>query len=232
MPITEAAHVLDNAVWESLNSHHARFAIRNGLAARYFPDVSPITATAGLGVSAAALHDLAGIVAKGEVALVGGDKLPFDSAGWTVLSAASVIQMVSEHPVDEKETDETIVDLNVEDVPEILDLIALTHPGPFGQRTIELGHYIGIRKDGRLVAMAGERLYLPGYREISAVCTHPDDQGKGYAALLVTRLVNENWQNGDVPFLHVAPSNTRAQSLYERLHFRVRREFPILLIRY
>ena len=228
----EIAHVLDNAVWASLATHHARFAIRNGQAARYLPDISPITATANTTISAAVLDDLAGIVAKGEPILVGGDILPPDAVGWTVRGQGVVLQMVSDHPIDEGETGETLVDLNASDVPEIRDLIKLTEPGPFEQRTIELGHYIGIHKEGRLVAMAGERLHLPGYREISAVCTHPDFQGKGYAGLLVSRLVNENWQRGDVPFLHVGSTNMRARELYERLHFRLRREFPILIISY
>jgi predicted GNAT family acetyltransferase len=141
-----------------------------------------------------------------------------------------VIQMLSQQPPAEVETGESVLDLSAEDVPDMLELVRLTEPGPFLPRTIEMGHYIGIRKEGRLVAMAGERLYPSGYREISAVCTHPDHQRKGYAQLLVSRLARENWQHGVVPFLHVSPGNTTAQRLYERLHFHARREFPLLVI--
>ena len=107
-------------------------------------------------------------------------------------------------------------------------LIELNRPGPFFERTIQLGHYVGIRQNGELVAMAGERFCMTGYHEISAVCTHPAYESRGYARRLVTTLVNENWQNGIVPFLHVAPANSRAIRLYERLGFEARREMQVL----
>ena len=230
MPSIEALHILDNPNWHSLTTNHAHFALDTGLAKRYPTDISLIVALAAL--NTAALRDLTGVVAKGEVVAVGGDDLPADAAGWTLQSHFSLIQMVNDQPPVEVETTETIVTLKTEDVPDILALIDLTHPGPFLARTIEMGHYIGVRKDGKLAAMAGERMYPPGYREISAVCTHPDYQGKGYAQLLVSRLVAENLRHGDVPFLHVSPTNTRALTLYERLGFRQRRELQLLIISY
>lgn len=104
----------------------------------------------------------------------------------------------------------------------MLALAQLTKPGPFGLRTRELGTYIGIRQNGQLVAMAGERLRVPGFTEISAVCTHPDHLGRGYAATLMTELMHRIRSRGEVPFLHVREDNTRAIPIYERLGFRKR----------
>jgi predicted GNAT family acetyltransferase len=109
-------------------------------------------------------------------------------------------------------------------VPEILDLVARTRPGPFWPRTHELGTYLGIRDNGRLVAMAGERLRPPGWTEISAVCTAAEARGRGCAARLVGALVERILARGDHPFLHVAESNTGAIALYERIGFETRKQ--------
>jgi predicted GNAT family acetyltransferase len=114
-----------------------------------------------------------------------------------------------------------IVELDASDSPEMLELTALTKPGPFGPRTHELGHYVGIRDSGKLVAMAGERLKVPGYTEVSAVCTHPDHLGKGYAAALMTEIMRGIRERGETPFLHVRSDNSRAIVIYERLGFRI-----------
>lgn len=98
----------------------------------------------------------------------------------------------------------------------------LVYPEFFRRRTPELGRYLGVYQQGRLVAMAGERMRLDGYQEISAICTHPEFTGRGYAARLTTELVNASLQRGSIPFLHVGSHNTRARALYERLGFRER----------
>ena len=102
----------------------------------------------------------------------------------------------------------------------MIELTALTKPGPFGPRTHELGTYVGIRDGGKLVAMAGERLKVPGYTEVSAVCTHPDHLGKGYARVLMKEVMRAIRERGETPFLHVRGDNARAIALYERLGFR------------
>ena len=117
------------------------------------------------------------------------------------------------------------------DVPEILDLIARTEPGPFLPRTVELGTYLGIRQDGRLVAMAGERLRPPGWTEISAVCTAPEQRGQGLATRLVRAVAAVIRERGDTPFLHAAASNTVAVRLYESLGFTLRRRPSFALLR-
>jgi predicted GNAT family acetyltransferase len=115
-----------------------------------------------------------------------------------------------------------IVDLGAADVPEMLELTALTKPGPFNRRTHELGTYLGIRRDGKLVAMAGERLKVRGYTEVSAVCTHPEHTGHDYARILMTEVMRRICDRGETPFLHVREDNVRAIELYKRLGFKQR----------
>jgi predicted GNAT family acetyltransferase len=112
--------------------------------------------------------------------------------------------------------------LGAEDATEMVELAKLTKPGPFGIRTHELGTYLGIRYEGKLVAMAGERLKVPGHTEVSAVCTHQDHTGKGYAAVLMRKIMRGIAERREIPFLHVRRDNTRAVALYERLGFRTR----------
>ena len=125
-------------------------------------------------------------------------------------------------PTNDRVPRPEILRLGQEDSPEMVALATLTKPGPFGRRTHELGTYLGIRCDGKLVAMAGERLKVPGYTEVSAVCTHPDHLGKGYARALMTEIMRGIREGGDIPMLHVRADNARAIELYERLGFRTR----------
>ena len=115
--------------------------------------------------------------------------------------------------------DPEAVALTETDVPEILDLVERAQPGPFRKRTIELGRYLGIRRDGRLVAMAGERFRLPGWTEVSAVCTDPDFRGAGLGARLTLAVAAGILERGELPFLHAAADNDAAIRLYERLGF-------------
>lgn len=119
------------------------------------------------------------------------------------------------------------ISLTVDDVPEILELVSLTRPGPFLTRTIEMGEYIGLRQDGQLAAMAGERLYLPGFCEVSAVCTHPDYRGSGYGGALTTMVTERILARKETPFLHVFPHNEGARKLYEKLGFRLWQEYRL-----
>lgn len=222
-------HILDNFAWHALNTHHANFAIGEGLAKRYPPAIAPFV---GLAENTdAALHDLAEISKTGDFVVLEASNLPSQIPGWTTRISFEVIQMVCDQNLPEAEGGAIQVSILTDaDVPEMMNLVKLTDPGPFFPRTIEMGRYIGIRQEGQLIAMAGERVYLPNYREISAVCTHPDHQRKGYARFLVTRLVNLNWENGDVPFLHVFNQNTRAINLYETLHFQKRRQLQFRVV--
>ena len=117
----------------------------------------------------------------------------------------------------------TLRPLGVDDLDDMLALVALTGPGPFRPRTIELGGYIGIFHDSKLVAMAGQRLRPPGYCEVSAVCTHPDARRRGYASIVTARVTAAIADRGETPFLHVATTNTSGLAVYEQLGFTTRR---------
>ena len=118
--------------------------------------------------------------------------------------------------------------LSAADVDDMLALVELTHPGPFRERTIELGNFVGIRQHGRLLAMAGERMWIGDHREVSAVCTHPEAQGRGYARALMGRVINRMLRAGQTPFLHVESANERAIAMYQGIGFIQRAEFPLL----
>jgi predicted GNAT family acetyltransferase len=135
------------------------------------------------------------------------------------------------HATPSSSTSLQIVELGVGDSPEMLELTALTKPGPFGPRTHELGYYVGIRDGGKLVAMAGERMKVPGHTEVSAVCTHPDHLGKGYAAALMKEVMRSIRERAEIPFLHVRSDNSRAIAIYERLGFSKRWEGHYAVLR-
>ena len=221
-------HVLDNPVWHALTTTQAHFASGTDLAKHYPLEVAPFAAV--VDHSAAAIRDLVQIVPAGGMVGVWGVDLPSELPGCTTNFFATPNQMVSQQPIPMPDAIDGLVDLTPKDVPEMLDLIHLTEPGPFFERTIELGHYVGIRQDGQLVAMAGERMRPAGFCEVSAVCTHPDYRGRGYAGLVVSRIAAWNWARGDVPFLHVNPENPAAIRVYEKLGFRIRRQLQILVV--
>jgi predicted GNAT family acetyltransferase len=151
-------------------------------------------------------------------------------AGWKVVRDLPLSQMVYEGGEPAK-TFVPFIELGTPDEPEMLALAKLTEPGPFGTRTRELGDFVGIRNEaGKLISMAGVRLHVPGFTEVSAVCTHPDHLGKGYAAGLMSEIMARIRKRGDTPFLHVRADNTRAIQIYERLGFRQRREFQLSVV--
>jgi predicted GNAT family acetyltransferase len=121
--------------------------------------------------------------------------------------------------------------LEPDDVPEMLALIERTRPGPFARRTIELGEYLGVRHEGALVAMAGERMHPPGYTEISAVCTDADHRGHGLASQLVRALVRAIRSRGETPFLHLTTENEGARRVYDALGFETRALFDVAALR-
>jgi ribosomal protein S18 acetylase RimI-like enzyme len=165
---------------------------------------------------------LAGLTGAGDTAAIFLDHPYEQRDGWEYVVGAPLLQMVCENGIAASNRNTSfppIVELGVADSPEMLELTALTKPGPFGPRTHELGYYVGIRDNGKLVAMAGERLKVPGYTEVSAVCTHPEHLGKGYAAALMAEVMRGIRQRGETPFLHVRSDNSRAIAIYKRLGF-------------
>jgi predicted GNAT family acetyltransferase len=147
----------------------------------------------------------------------------------TVRFTSTLVQMVCARPIVTP-PDPGLSVLSAADVTEMLALTALTNPGPFRPETYTLGTYLGIRVGGRLAAMGGQRMYLPGYREVSAICTHPDFRGRGYARAIVAQLVAAIFDEGLTPFLHVQEENRAAQVVYDGLGFAVRAKLPLLVM--
>ncbi|MFE2492882.1 GNAT family N-acetyltransferase [Streptomyces scopuliridis] len=220
-------HPLDHPALASLTGPHAHFAERRGRLLRYPPDVSPWVALPDA-PDAADWADAAALAGPGGSLALAGYRVP-PPDDWEITFSADGVQLVGTDI--ETAPDEEAVLLGPADVPEILDLVERTQPGPFLARTIEMGAYLGIRREGALVAMAGERLHPPGWTEISAVCTDPAFRGQGLAARLVLAVADSIRARGEQPFLHAAASNTNAVRLYETLGFRLRRTTRFLGVR-
>lgn len=214
---------LDTPILTALKTSHRDLALNARFVSRYPAEIAPFAAFADETPQA---HDELRDFAKlGPVALLYPDAgAPAPVAGLDIKIDAKVVQMIATGPAEAPPgfSPET---LGVADVPAMLELTALTKPGPFASRTHELGRYIGIRVDGRLAAMAGERMRPQGFTEISAVCVHPDFQGRGYAKALLKSLMVSIAARGERPFLHLYADNPGARALYERLGFVPRQTF-------
>lgn len=219
----DCAVPLDDPVGAALRGPHAHLSRWAGQAGTYLPEVASFAAV-GTDPDEQTWAELARLIGRGEIAdMFSSEARP--PADWEPVFALDGRQMVG--PVHDPEHRLTapgaeLVELGADDMPEMLDLVARTQPGPFRPRAYELGTYLGIRERGTLVAMAGERLRPPGWTEISAVCTAPEARGKGYAAWLIGELGTRIVARGERPFLHVIETNTGAIALYERLGFRTR----------
>ena len=210
---------LDNPTWASLTGPHRRFAERHGQVLRYHPEVSPFLALPHE-PDENLWRDIAALSGPGAVVTVAGTGVT-PPPDWEVRFQGAGVQLVDDGVA--AAPDPEAVRLGPDDVPEMLDLVARTEPGPFRPRTVELGTYLGIRRDGRLVAMAGERLHPPGWTEISAVCTDAEFRGQGLASRLVRAVAAGIRARGETPLMHAAATNTNAIRLYLSLGFRLRR---------
>jgi ribosomal protein S18 acetylase RimI-like enzyme len=225
-----AEHPLDRPVWSALTGpHHGRFAESSGVAVRYRPDLAPFAAVAPGTDWDTAWADLAALAGPERSVLFPGDIGPLPP-GWEHRLDLPGVQLVAT-PRLVGAVDPEAVPLGAADVPEMLDLTARTQPGPFLPRTIEFGGFLGIRRGGALVAMAGQRLRPPGWTEVSAVCTDPAHRGQGLAARLTLAVVHAIRAHGDQPVLHAAAANTNALRLYETLGFELRGPIGFHLLR-
>ncbi len=216
-------HPLDNIIWQALTTRQAHFAQSSGRARRFMPEVSPLAAFSE--ATPEAYESLAELLSpRGTLGLF--LDAPYQPrAGWSLVAGAPMPEMVYEDgtaPLTHSSSDPEIVELGAADSPDMIALTALTKPGPFHKRTHELGGYLGIRREGKLVAMAGERLKVPGYTEVSAICTHPEYTGHGCARILTTEVIRRIRGRGETPILHVREDNVRAIELYQRLGFKQR----------
>ncbi|MGS0897151.1 GNAT family N-acetyltransferase [Burkholderia stagnalis] len=225
--VTRDAHPLDAVVWNALTGKQRRFALGNDRAWRFPAAIGPFAAIADTSpASFDALREL--IDADGPVALVTPDEIQ-PPAGFSVLRRAALLQMIWQRETAPANASE-YVELTAADVPDMLALTAATQPGPFGARTIELGDYLGVRNQGKLAAMAGERMQPDGHTEISAVCVDAAFRGQGHAAGLMGSLIASIRARGDTPFLHVLTSNHVAIARYRPLGFVDRCEMHLLVM--
>ncbi|MCU1366128.1 MAG: family N-acetyltransferase [Ilumatobacteraceae bacterium] len=207
---------LDNPTWYALATRHAAFAEGDGLARRYRPEVSVFAAIDEPSPEAwAALAALVGPHTDVVMNRFGPVEPPAD---WTVHGAGRGFQMVLDSDPDDA-TDVALRALTDDDVDEMVALVQLAEPGPFRRRTIELGGYVGFFEDGRVLAMAGQRVGLAEHTEISAVCTHPDARRRGLAGAVTAAVARNIRAEGRTPILHVAQNNVGAKRVYERLGF-------------
>ncbi|GAA0300705.1 GNAT family N-acetyltransferase [Kineococcus aurantiacus] len=226
--MTNAPDPLDNPVWSALTGVHAHLAEGDGLGRRYPADVSPFSGVADQ-ADPLAWADLAAVAGPG-VDLVFPALEHAPPPGFTVAGGLPGVQLVATDAFTSGRSD-VVTELGEADVDDMLDLVARTRPGPFGRRTRLLGTYLGVREDGRLLAMAGERLRLGSATEISAVCTDPAARGRGLATTLVRAVAQGVRDRGELPFLHAAAQNTRAIGLYEHLGFTLRRTLQFATVR-
>lgn len=218
---------LDNPFWNSLCSRHRDIALRHGETARYPAEFAPFLGVAHAGVNVA--EAIAPLVAPGEsVYLLG--VAPAVCEGWQLEAFRPLAQMVCTAPLEVIDGPD-IIPLSREHRDDVLALTALVYPHYFRRRTMEMGRYFGIYREGRLAALIGERLGTDTYTEMSAICTHPDFNGRGYARRLTAMLANDTLESGRTPFLHVSHENTRAKQLYEQIGFRHRRDIGFWSLR-
>lgn len=219
-------HALDNPVWQSLTTEHAGLALTAGPAARYPAAIAPFAAIDA--ESGRAANQLTSLVGDGEaVYLVG--VAPEAPPGWVLEPKKPVLQMVCglQPPAS---PGPAAMPMTAAQVTDMLALTDLVFPGFFRSRTLDMGFYLGIYDGPRLAAMAGERMRLDGYQEMSAVCTHPDYTGRGYAQYLLTLLCGRAFERGFTPFLHVYADNARAIGVYRRIGFTDRTLLPLWLL--
>ena len=220
---------LDNPAWHALSGEQRAFGMVGEQAARYLPDTSPIAAVADQ--SPQALVELAGFVEPGRFVAVFAPGEP-PEALWRLAAMAPLSQWVCPDP-PAVDTEVDWVELTDAEADDMLRLARETDPGPFEARTNRLGDYIGVVRDGRLVAMAGERICLEGYREVSAVCTDEAYTGRGFAQALVLEIVRRQQRADCIPFLHVrtgSPAEAQAIHVYEKLGFQKRGDYAMTVL--
>lgn len=216
---------LDRPVWGALSDRQQSVSMGTPRARAFHPEIGPLATS--MDDSAGALADLGALVRdRGVLYLLQAELSPVPP-GCRADMVADAVQMVATDQLHLPDPGE-VVALGDADAPEMLALAQLTAPGPFGPRTHTLGQFYGVRIDGRLAAMAGERMSLTGYGEVSGVCTHPDFRGQGLAMRLCAQVIGQIIARGERPFLHAYASNTGAISVYDKLGFAIRRPFTVM----
>jgi ribosomal protein S18 acetylase RimI-like enzyme len=215
-------HILDNPIYNALSSGNQHFSIGNESSRFFKPEVAPFA-----GLKANSDNDFATLdrISPPESTFVifTPERVSIPKP-WKEMREMELLQMVYESTIPPHRIGQDLIDLNAQHLPEMLALTQLTNPGPFLNQTIQLGNYTGIISDGHLVAMAGQRQQPLPYIEISAVCTHPNYLGKGYASILIVEQIKRIIMASAIPFLHVLAGNQSAIRVYERLGFKTRKQ--------
>lgn len=215
-------HVLDNPAWNALISGNKHLSNGNGEVRYFDKNVSPFIALKEItSDNFRLLHEM--LPHNGPALFLTPVEMDIP-APWKVLRIMEGLQMVCDPVKQQDELHQKMIPLTDEHVPQMLALAKLTNPGPFESRTITFGHYYGIFEGDELAAMAGQRMHAFNYAEVSAVCTHPDYTGKGYASQLLQYQINRIKAASGIPFLHVRHDNDRAIKVYESLGFSTRRQ--------
>jgi ribosomal protein S18 acetylase RimI-like enzyme len=218
-------HPLDHPVWNALTSTQASLAEGGALARRYPPDMVPFAAMTD--TSPQSFAALRALMTPSDIAVFFTTEPIIPPGEFKLLMAKTGEQMIGTPaavPADD------IVTLGADDVAAMMELTKLTNPGPFAVRTRELGTFLGIKREGRLVAMTGERVRPAEYTEITAVCVHPDCRGRGYAQMLIGAVARQILARGEIPFLHVFSDNHSAIALYRRHGMEFRRRMHVTVL--
>jgi ribosomal protein S18 acetylase RimI-like enzyme len=226
-----AIELLDNPIWNSLSTAHSNLAIGNEPAKCYPAEIGPLS---GLSEQTPAAYEaLRALAGPNAIQVLFLDEPPKQQAGWTLIRGGLLSQMVyaGSPALPSRTAEPSMRLLTKSDVSAMVELATLTEPGPFRNRTHELGAFFGIFESDRLVAMAGQRMRVPGFVEVSAVCTHPDARGRGYARTLMSSVMELILRDGDTPFLHSFADNHGAIRVYEALGFRLRRQFHLAVLK-
>ena len=215
-------NVLDNPAWNALISGNKHLSFGTEQVKYFDREVSPFAAfIENTPEHFRKLHEL---LPNNRFVLLVSPLVMHIPESWKSLQVIKGLQMIYHNSGKQDSADRVLVPLTHEHVPEMVALARLTNPGPFEAGTIKFGHYFGIFENDKLVAMAGQRLHVFNYAEISAVCTHPDHTGKGYARQLMLHQIKRIHTAGCIPILHVKHENDRAIRMYERLGFQSRKE--------
>lgn len=220
-------HILDRPVWSALDTCHRAFAQGGALARRYPASIVPFASTAM--DDPESLHAFGALVAPGErVIMAQADDISLPE-GLSAVSQADAVQMVAGAP-SQTVSDERVQRLTQDDAAQMLALASLTKHGPFTLGALSLGDFWGVKVEGRLVAMAGERMKQPGYSELSGVCSHPDFRGGGLGRLLSLFVSNQIFARGEIPYLHAYATNAAAIRLYESIGFSLRSTMNVAMV--
>ena len=220
-------HPLDHPVWFALITRQRELAQGGARARRFPPDIAPFADIVDMSVESFAA--LGGLMSRSDFVVLFTPDPVIAPPEFKTLLAKTGEQMIG-MPAETPGGTADIVTLGADDVPAMMELTKLTNPGPFAARTHELGTFLGVKIDGKLVAMAGERMKPAGYTEITAVCVHPDYRGRGYAQLLLGAIARQIAVRGEIPFLHVFSDNASAIALYRRQGMEIRRRLCVTVL--